>query len=330
MKQFLIAALLLMTLGLAKGQYTFQTTMNPYVELQNPISLDQGNEWGSSSYQVYFNFNFDILGQPHSALNVLPWGGISFGGLGMKELFVFHTPFGGYWLRDKGEGTGSTLSPVDYEITGSPGSQILKIQWKNAGFKQWFNVSDTADYVDFQIWLYEQGGRMDVRFGNSSTDPGTYGYPDGTSNPNPGTSLKWWFDGCSNVLALTGSANLPSYNFYDICSPNYYFIQGTPNPGITYIFNPTAVSVAPSEATGIQVAPSVTATAFKLSGLDAAAAYESAELRGISGKVVRDLRPVVEGQEEALVNVEGLASGLYFMRLEDAEGEVVVRKVVVQ
>ena len=165
-----------------------------------------------------------------------PYGGIHFPGLGQKELFVWHTPFGGYLLDEKTSPTDS--SSLSYLITGNPGQQVLKIQWKNAGFKQWYSTSDPADFADFQVGLYEDGARIDVRFGPSSTDPGTYGYPGSISDPNPGMSFKWWFDQCSNVLMPSGPANLPGYQFLNICNPNYAFLDGTPMSGITYIINP--------------------------------------------------------------------------------------------
>ena len=326
MRSFLLAILLLLSVSICEGQYTFQTQMNTYQDLQNPTSLNQGAVWAANTYQVYFNFDFDILGQPHSALNVHSHGGISFAGLGMKELFVFHTPFGGYLLQDRG--TTTSMSPIGYEITGTPGQQILKIEWKNAGFVQWYNTSDTADYVDFQIWIYEAGGRIDIRFGDSSTDPGTYGYPDAISDPDPGSSVKWWFDDCSNVLSVTGASNLPSYSFLNICSPNYSFIDGTPDQGITYIINPTTVDVEPAMLQDIQVAPSLASSAFRLSGLDASQTYQSAALIETSGKMVKDLLPSLEGQSEVQVDVSGMPAGLYFLRLEDANGQSVTRKVI--
>ena len=225
-----------------QAQYSMNTTYSTYQELINPVSVNNGNVWNSGSdYPIFFNFNFYIYDQNFTALSVRGGGGLNFPGVGCKELFLFHTPFGGYMLRDKG--TTNSLSPIDYEISGNTGQQVLKIQWENAGFEQWFTSSDTSDFVDFQIWLFESDNHIEIHFGSHQADPGTYGYPEATSDPNPGPSIKFEFDTCSNIFALMGPCDLPSYWFMDACQPNYSFIDGTPSNGITYNIYPTNVGL---------------------------------------------------------------------------------------
>lgn len=141
---------MLMTCFISKAQYSMTTGMENYQALDNPTSLNQGSVWDEgSTYQVYFNFDFEIYGQTFTALNVFAGGGLSFPGLGNKELFVYHTPFGGYMLKDRG-GT-SSASDINYQIEGQAGDRVLKIEWKNAGFVQWYNTSSLTDYADLQI-----------------------------------------------------------------------------------------------------------------------------------------------------------------------------------
>jgi hypothetical protein len=225
-----------------QAQYSMNTTFSTYQELTNPVSVNNGNVWNSGSdYTIFFNFNFYIYDQNYTALSVRGGGGLNFPGDGVKELFVFHTPFGGYMLRDKG--TTNSLSSIDYEISGDTGQQVLKIQWENAGFEQWYTSSDISDFVDFQIWVFESDNHIEIHFGNHQADPGTYGYPEATNDPNPGPSIKFKFDTCSNIFALTGPCDLPSYWFMDACQPNYSFIDGTPSNGITYNIYPTNVGL---------------------------------------------------------------------------------------
>jgi hypothetical protein len=225
-----------------QAQFSMNTTYSTYQELINPVSVNNGNVWNSgSNYPIFFNFNFYIYNQNYTALSVRGGGGLNFSGPGNKELFVFHTPFGGYMLRDKG--TTNSLSPIDYEISGDTGQKVLKIQWENTGFEQWFTSSDTSDFVNFQIWLFESDNHIEIRFGSHQADPGTYGYPEATSDTNPGSSIKLDFDSCSNIFTLQGPCDLPSYWFMDACQPNYSFIDGTPSNGITYTIYPTNVGI---------------------------------------------------------------------------------------
>lgn len=226
-----------------QAQYSMNTTFSTYQELINPVSLNNGNIWysGSDDYTISFNFNFYIYDQNFTSVFVDAYGGLSFPFVGTKELYVFHTPFGGYMLRDKG--TTTSLSPIDYEISGEAEQRVLKIQWRNAGFVQWYTSSDTSDFIDFQIWLFESDDHIEIHFGHHQADSGTYGYPEATSDPNPGPSIKLKFDSCSNMFTLTGPCDLPSSLFVNVCLPNYSFIDGTPSNGITYNIYPTNVGL---------------------------------------------------------------------------------------
>lgn len=217
------------------GQYTVTTDTNLYQTLSNPTSLNNGAIWDeTSSFTINFNFGFTIYGVTYDSLNLKAGGGLNFLGQSEHELFVFHTPFGGYMLKDKG--ILSSQSQIKYEISGLSGNQILKIEWQNAGLTQWYPTSNSNDFVTFQIWLFENDSHFEVRFGNSQTSPGTFGYPDSTNDENPGPSIKLWFNDSSSVLSLEGQPNAPSYGFYDLTEPQYYFIDGTPSMGTTIHF----------------------------------------------------------------------------------------------
>lgn len=217
------------------GQYSVTTDTTNYQPLSNPTSVNNGSVWDeNSSFVVHFNFGFTIFGVTHDSLVLKAGGGLHFLGMRENELFVFHTPFGGYMLKDKG--TMSSLSPINYEISGSSGQQILKVEWRNAGFVSWYPTSDTADFASFQIWLFENDSHFEIHFGNSQTSAGTFGSPDSTNDEDPGPSIKLWFNDSSSVLSLEGEPNAPSYGFYDLTEPNYYFIDGTPSIGTTIHF----------------------------------------------------------------------------------------------
>jgi len=238
---FLTALLIYSTLYAQDDPYFSITSTENYVELINPISVNEGEIWNEdSTYLINFDFDFEIYDQTFNSLIVDAGGGILFPNSGYKSIRVYHTPFGGYLLRDKGVNT--SLSSIDYEVTGDEGQNIIKIQWNNAGFIQWYAASDTSDYVDFQIWIFQEDSHIELRYGSNQTDPGTYGYPDGTSDPDPGPSIKFCYDSCNNILSYYSAADDPSYDFFNFCYPNYSFIDGTPSEGISYAIIPTSQS----------------------------------------------------------------------------------------
>lgn len=325
MKKSILIGTVLLTCLYSVAQYSMTTGMENYQALDNPTSVNQGDIWNEgSTYQIYYNFDFEIYGETFTALNVFAGGGLSFPGMGNKELFVYHTPFGGYLLKDRGGS--SSVSDINYQIEGQAGDRILKIEWKNAGFVQWYNTSNPADYVDLQIWLFENDDHIEIHFGPNQTSPGTYGYPGSTNDSNPGPSVKFWFDSCSNVLCPTGAANLPSYDFYSICNPNYYFIDGTPSNGVVYNFNPMYSSVSKeSAAEEISVYPNPFTEQLTITFAEEQTDTKI-KLLDTHGKTVRALN--FSGTKYK-INRGGLTEGIYFLTINRGAYHV-TRKVVLQ
>lgn len=311
-----------------KGQYSMNTTLTSYQDITNPISVNNGNIWDeASSYPIYFNFNFTINGQTYTALNIQAGGGINFPGLGTKELLIYHTPFGGYLLKDKG--TATSLSDISYEISGIAGQQILKIQWKNAGFVQWYPTSDTSDFVDFQIWLFESDDHIEIHFGSNSTDPGTYGYPDATSDSNPGPSIKFLFDTCNNMFGVTGPCNLPSYWFYNSCQPNYTFIDGTPSTGVTYNIYPTGTGSFEINSDQISIYPNPASDYLFISRLNNNSLTQAIEILDVLGNLCLVLDNSLNNDNIKVISIKGLAPGIYFLRLTNSDNHFIVKKFLI-
>jgi hypothetical protein len=327
MKTTLFSLILLTAWSSSTGQYTMNTTMEPYQELMNPVSLNNGAIWNEGSYfPLYFNFDFKIYGQTYTALSVRGGGGLNFPGLGFKELFMYHTPFGGYMLKDKG--TSYSLSPIDYEIEGDPGQLVLKIQWKNAGFVQWYSTSDTSDFVDFQVWLFEEDNHLEIHSGNSSTDPGTYGYPEATSDPDPGPSIKFEFDTCLNMLCLTGPADLPSYDFYNLCIPNYTFIDGTPSAGITYNIYPLPTGIFPENSPGMVVFPNPATDRIMVTIQSRDIIPDKIKVIDLYGRVCISLEAPCKERPSLSIPLTSLKDGMYIMMISGVGMTPVFRQFI--
>jgi len=322
---FLLLGILLKSQGIA---YFSTTSMQPYMELENPISINNDEIWNRGSiFTLYFDFQFTIFDQIYSSINVEAGGGLFFAGLGSKILMIYHTPFEGYMLTDKGETT--SVSNLDYEVVGEEGQYIIKIQWQNAGFVQWYSSSDPTDFVDFQIWIFQEDGHLELHFGPNQADPGTYGYPEATSDPNPGPSIKYDFEGCGNVLSYTGSANNPSYDYYNFCDPNYAFIDGTPSEGITYtlIRNENYVGIPDTETAPISLFPNPASQEVQISGLDHTSDIQSVIVMDYQGKTVHEYTNFKNSPSKIAFSVQDLPSGIYWVKIL-GRNQTTVKKLI--
>ena len=308
--------------------YTGTTTMEDYVELENPISVNNGEVWNSgSSYPIYFDFDFNIFDQDYSSLNIDAGGGIVFTGFGSKSIRVYHTPFGGYMLRDKG--VDQSISSIGYEVIGEEGQHIIKIQWENAGFEQWYETSDVSDFIDLQVWIYQEDAHIELHFGASQTNPGTYGYPGSTSDSNPGPSIKFTFDNCSNVLSYYFAADNPSYNYFNMCDPTYSFIDGTPSEGITYIISPTGnqVNTSNGKFENISVFPNPVNDIVHVENITELMGSESVSVIDIYGRTLLEAQNMKITGTGFTLDLTTLPAGIYFLKIETKDDQF-IRKVI--
>ncbi|MGM0566193.1 MAG: T9SS type A sorting domain-containing protein [Bacteroidota bacterium] len=306
--------------------YFSTTYMEDYTEINNPISVNNGEIWNEgSSYSIYFDFNFTVFDQDYSSLNVDAGGGIVFPGYGSKSFRIYHTPFGGYLLKDKG--VDSSLSAIDYEVVGEEGQYIIKIQWENAGFVQWYSSSDTSDFVDFQIWIFQEDAHFELHFGDNQADPGTYGYPEATSDPNPGPSIKFTYDDCSNVLSYYYAADNPSYDYFDMCVPNYSFIDGTPSEGITYMITPNEnyVGISKNDLRGTIVFPNPANDVIHIENYDELLDIESVCIVDVFGKVILEFQKNEISNSTLSLNIETIPEGVYFVRIYSKNNSITKR-----
>jgi len=300
-------------------KYSFEKTTQDYVPLSNPTMLTSSQLWDNNQSYI-IDFDFIVYDQHYNTISVLAGGGISFSGVEPRSLQVYHTVFGGYLLQSKGE----LESTIGYEISGSVGARILKIQWENAGFVQWYPTSDSSDYVDFQIWLFESDHHLEIHFGGNATDPGTYGYPDATSDANPGPGIRFQYDNCSSNLCVTGFADNPSWSFYDFCTPNQTFVDGTPSEGTTYIFNTENITSVNNNnlTTSVMIFPNPLSSEVNIKNCRVIRQIRIIET---TGKIVYTNNCVNEKQ--ITIELGNLKPGLYMIEILDAEKSCVYKVI---
>jgi len=132
-------------------------------------------------------------------------------------------------------------SKISYKIDGAVGSKILKAQWKNVKIQS----GQTGNFVNLQIWLY-QNGIIEYRYGPSSVNNAS-GYTTSTGpsvgifySPSDVSQIyqKLWVYGLPPSLQLDSSKN--------ISFPN---ISGVPANGTVYRFVPKTVAASVHSAT---------------------------------------------------------------------------------
>jgi hypothetical protein len=310
--------------------YTFSKSTAPYNDLVSPINLNGTTFWDEENWVIPIGFKF--LG--HDTLTVSSNGLVSLANYDKLvdqqvtyTISAFADASIGADLIDRDINNPQT-SPINYQLSGASPSQILKIEWKNVGF---YN-SDAADFISFQLWLYEDS-TIEMRYGphyfsdtqifsiNSSSGAvigiGSYKYdlnPPGAKNnqyvnlapsiyltgnvKSPGTSA-----GFNSLAASDTSSCAPANETRFTFKTNYSIASGITNG------QELPVRLYPNPASSIVHLEFENKASAEICLLDA------------TGKALKKTT-LSAGQSSTSLDIEGLSKGLYIMKIESGNAAV--------
>lgn len=139
--------------------YSFAKDSVAWQELNTQTILNGGNSAWNFSYKIPIGFPFNYLGRNFDSLKIETNGYLVFDDNRNYAL----TAFSGFGDCIDDFGNHSVLG---YELSGTSGNRILKIQFKNAG-----SSSQTNKHFTYQIWLRENNA-LEVHIGQNDLQPG--------------------------------------------------------------------------------------------------------------------------------------------------------------
>jgi len=149
-------------------QYTFYRQNAGYINLDlTATTLTNSDTWDDTLFNVPIGFDFSFYNTNFDILFVHSDGVIYFGkdpesiipGDTIYKIYAFNVDMAGL-----GPPESVNVSPIKYQITGEAGKRIFKLEWQNAGFKN----DALAQYIHFQLWLYEENNDLEIHFGPNS------------------------------------------------------------------------------------------------------------------------------------------------------------------
>lgn len=311
--------------------YQFSTYTNNYQYLNNPTSLNQGLSWDDPNFTVPIGFNFHYFGNSiDTVLIAYGFGGTLLTSLNSSGIASFLSPYGSDLIDRgfdflRGPGSPGSESPISYELQGTSGNRILKIEWRNAGFYSDLSVNGTAaaDSVNFQLWFYEGSNVFEVHMGPNSIQSPQLSY-DGF--PGPDVLLAPSVDMINgrynaNFYCLGG---LPFHPQLHNRSPNdtLLFIRGNIPAGRVYRFQPLSTELKKSElAEQIIIYPNPSDGKIKIER-PSDLIIKAINLYNANGGKLDALDP-----NETNYDLSYLAKGIYQLQIISPKG-VVLKKIV--
>lgn len=330
-KQLLILVLSFWTLSLFAQSYSFKASMGTYEHLDSSISLNNGIVWDDPQFAIPIGFDFNYGGQTFKEIFLEDFG---LGGLvssdtserGIVPVIVVY----GADIIDRGyDLVGDTMtsqSNISYQLVGTMGDRILKIEWNNVGFFEDIGENNiSSDYTNFQLWLHEGTNDIEMHFGRTSILQPEISYE---GEPGPYIGLYPYFDTEEDTLAgtaymLEGDPIAPTLNAITSFDEATY-ITGTIPEGTIYRFS--AVTTSTNDAIRLlpfSIAPNPANNSIRLLSEEPLTTIAHIQILTISGQVVKRFMPTIRE-----LNIADLKSGIYAVQLITEGGGSVLKKFV--
>lgn len=331
-KIYLVTFIIALTVlkSISQCAYTFSISSSGYQPLTGATNLNQTQVWTmNSTYNVPLGFSFPLTaGRSTNSVNVFS-GSLEFPATtsGYYILLLYHWPFGGNLLTDNGYGTSISQSPISYVISGSPGSRIAKIEFNNAGLEYdhasyCTGTTTGLDYVNFQYWLYESTGRIEVHFGPFSVN-NPISYNCGGSSLS-GPFMKFVVD--NYFLNPYSNVNAPSVT----CLNNAGIVYGnqmngtTGNNGLIHIYDPDpnysiTTGINSLEKNGIKIYPNPTQKTVNISS-SSGLLEKDYLIQDLLGGIVK------KGTLTEQLDVSDLKQGVYFLKIGNETVKIVIEE----
>lgn len=164
MKKLYICVFFLTFKFFAQTEFEVITRSETYEDLDNPISLTNGQVWDDPDLVIPLGFDFVLSTNVFNTLYIdseFSLGAevtLSSNDFDNSPIFVPTT----LDYIDRGFSTNVSESEISYKSENGPDGKILKIQWKNVGF---FDDETGEDFMNVQMWLYENLNKIEYHYG---------------------------------------------------------------------------------------------------------------------------------------------------------------------
>jgi len=305
MKNFIVLIILhIAVLNVQSQPYKFSVTNEIYITNENLLSLWADSYWSYSvnSFPRTLNigFDFNFFGHNYNEIDVLNTGLLKFVRAdwpGMNDyLYMLGTKLKARTNKEP------WVSQIAYKKTGTAPNRILIVEYNNLGFEA---SSDTGNFINFQVLLFETSNKIQMRYGPSRFDTSCWWYNKG-AYIGMDTSNGW------SYFLLAGNPNNPIYVKADT-----QLVSGPVN-GTVYTFEPIINSVKDyGRNFEISVFPNPVKDKINISvgTFDELIKFELVDIKGQITEI-----PFNRGLDSYNMDISDMSNGVYALKICYAGG----------
>lgn len=300
--------------------YNLYTSATTYMPLTSGTSLNGTHVWDSYSDNYVADMRF---------VAKIDTAHFETGFLGSENFFVSDSAdtsyLSGFYLEDadlidRGTISGTSASPLRYEVDGTPGSRVFKLEIANAGFHgEYDNYGTQNDYINMQVWVYEGSNIVELHYG-----PSNISHPDEYFN-FMGKPLIGMIDNVSPngdgvIYVLSGNPTAPGIDSMVLSggTPSYVgpTLNNFPPSGTVYRFVPKNLSVKDLAFNNMRVYPTSAQNEVMIDNPgNEKTNYNIVSISGSTTNIGGEL-----GRGITQVDVSALPAGVYLIELQNASG----------
>jgi hypothetical protein len=152
--------------------YEFSVLSDPYYDLTAPISISDADVWDDPFYITSTGFEVTLFDVVTNTLGIISPGSqvINLNEANPDTVQVLMP----YFADIMNASDTIAVSPISYQLEGPPGNAVYKLEWKNVGFYGEWNASNSYfNTTNFQLWIYQNSGIIEFRYGPNTIKSGS-------------------------------------------------------------------------------------------------------------------------------------------------------------
>src|SRR5690554_6079747 len=283
--------------------YNFSQNTGTYTDLANPTSMNNGVSWLFDDFGPFTSpFPVSVFGETFNDFGFDDdW--FYFGDISPVFDGVHFVPGGGFFMDRDFSFQGPSQSPISYEVVGTTGNRILKLEMKNAGWEpEAFFSSVSTLYINLQVWLYETDNSIEYHYGPRNITETDILVGFGYANEE---DEEIW------AGFVSGDVTNPTYD--EITDENDVpaELSTFPAPNTIYRFEVNPLSVKDQEKVEFSVFPNPTTAILNVSFEENI--NKEYTVYDMTGRYV--LSGTVNNENSTQIDVSALRSGTYILKI---------------
>lgn len=152
--------------------YEFSVINDPYFDLTAPNSISNADVWDDPFYITSTGFEVTLFDVLTNTIGIISPGSqvININEANPDTVQVLMP----YMADIMNASDTIAVSPISYQLEGPPGNAVFKLEWKDVGFYgEWNATNSYFNTTNFQLWIYQNTGVIEFRYGPNTIKSGS-------------------------------------------------------------------------------------------------------------------------------------------------------------